>query len=69
MLQPHLRVLGPAAKLIKRDITDASDWYQAYWNRIPVLVHEEEVLLEGRPDAEEVDRVIGALIGFGEGDA
>ena len=60
-------MLGPAVKLIKRDITDASDWYEAYWNRIPVLVHEQEVLLEGRPEAEEVDRVIGVLIGARDG--
>lgn len=55
MLGPHLHTLGPAATLIKRDINDDSSWYESYWDRIPVLMHGDRVLLEGRPTQKDVD--------------
>lgn len=62
MLGPHLHTLGPAATLTKRDINDDHDWYESYWSRIPVLMHGDHVLLEGRPSQTDVDRVFVELL-------
>jgi hypothetical protein len=56
MIAPHVKRLG--ATVIKRNIKTNRDWLCAYRYRIPVLTLGDEVLLEGRPEADEVDRVM-----------
>jgi hypothetical protein len=59
MIEPHLQRLG--ATLIKRNIKTNRDWLRAYRYRIPVLTLDDRVLLEGRPEPTEVDRVMTSL--------
>lgn len=62
LLEPHLYTLGPAATLEKRDINNNTEWYEAYWSRIPVLTYNDEVILEGRPSSTEVDVAFERLL-------
>ncbi len=55
-------MLGPRLKNLKIRYIDANaHWYETYRYRIPVLTQGEQVLLEGKPDLAEVDRVIVSL--------
>ncbi len=56
MIAPHIERLG--ATLTKRNIKDNRDWLRAYRYRIPVLTLGDDVLLEGRPEADEVERAM-----------
>lgn len=37
-----------------RNILLEKSWYDAYWDRIPVVAFGERVLLEGRPEENDV---------------
>lgn len=49
------------ATLIKRDITTNTCWYQRYRHRIPVLVFNDREILEGRPEAVEIEQAMGRI--------
>jgi hypothetical protein len=50
---------GSKVALIKRDINENPLWQRLYGDRIPVLATEGgRVILEGRPDAEQVQRAL-----------
>ncbi len=52
---------GGDATVIKRDISDNPTWAQRYRNRIPVLTVGDDVILEGRPEPDEVARALRQL--------
>jgi len=60
MLEPHLAAAsgrrGEPVELIHHNILDDPAWHAAYRDRVPVAVLGDRVLLEGRPDDEEVAR-------------
>ena len=64
LLQPHLRWLRERTEVLfePRDIFDNPAWREAYQYRIPVLTRGDDVLLEGRPEADEVARAMGPLL-------
>ena len=45
----------------KRNINDDDSWYDRYWDRIPVLTCDGDVLLEGKPDPSEVTHAVSTL--------
>ncbi len=53
---PYLSARG--LRLEKRDITDDGEWYDAYWSRIPVVMMDGRVILEGKPGEGEVRGVM-----------
>ena len=59
MLAPHLRRTGLA--LNKRDIATNEAWHHIYGDRIPVVMHDNRVILEGRPEQHEVDAAMKTL--------
>lgn len=65
LIEPHLAALqqrrGEAADLIVRNILDQSAWRETYHQRIPVLMLDERVLLEGGPSEAEVARALTNL--------
>lgn len=63
MLQPHLAALRQHrdVKFLKRDIADDEPARQLYRLRIPVLLVDGNVLLEGRPDAAQVASALASL--------
>lgn len=50
-----------AITLIKRDITSNRDWRTLYGAHIPVLTCGDRVILEGRPDLNEVVQAMSQL--------
>ena len=52
MVRPHLEARG--LHLTKRDISTNPAWRQTFGHRIPVLVRDGQVLLEGRPEEDEI---------------
>lgn len=63
LIGPHLDALrgrGPV-ELIERDIHDAAEWYEQYWDRIPVLTAGACVLLEGNPTEQAVADAFAAV--------
>ena len=65
LLAPHLKAAARsgAVELIMRNIEDDDAWYEKYWDRIPVVELDGKVILEGKPDENEVARAIKALRG------
>jgi hypothetical protein len=64
MIQPHLTALrrgGLEIELIHRDIADDPAWRSVYGERIPVLLADDHVLLEGRPEPAEVSAAFARL--------
>ncbi len=62
LITPHLAGASRTLpQLIKRDITNDPDWQQRYGARIPVLVYNDRVILEGRPDPDHIEQVITKL--------
>ena len=53
---------GNDVTLQKRDINDDPQWRDTYQTRIPVLEHNKQVILEGRPSIDEVARAIDSLV-------
>ncbi|MDX1681542.1 MAG: glutaredoxin family protein [Phycisphaeraceae bacterium] len=49
---------GPV-ELISRDITTDRELMAKWKDRIPVVLEDDRVLLEGRPDEDEVAEVVG----------
>lgn len=45
----------------KRNINDDDAWYDQYWDRIPVLTCDGDVLLAGNPDASQIKHAISTL--------
>jgi hypothetical protein len=66
MLAPHLAALRRrgGVNLFKRDIADDPAWHALYHERIPVLVAGEEVILEGRPEEDEIAAAMHRLTGL-----
>lgn len=50
-----------AIYLAKRDITSNPEWYHRYRTRIPVLTCDDRVILEGRPDRDQVAQALSQL--------
>ena len=48
--------------LRKCDIETNDAWYEAYWSRIPVLMHDDRVILEGKPDEAQVAAAMQTLM-------
>ena len=63
LLAPGLARLRKSKKveLIKRNIEGDESLEMLYGERIPVLVHEGKVVLEGRPDSVEVIAAMARL--------
>ena len=63
MIEPYLASLRRSGdvELVRRDIADDPAWREAYRERIPVLVAGGRVILEGRPEPEEVARAFADL--------
>lgn len=66
LIRPHLEKIRrqPGKKpavLIKRNIFDNPAWAERYRTRIPVLIVDERVILEGRPEPEQVDEAMRNL--------
>jgi hypothetical protein len=63
LIAPHLDSLRKRGEvdLIKRDIADDPVWHDRYHERIPVLTLGERVILEGRPEEEEVQQAFAAI--------
>lgn len=59
LLQPH--IAGRDIAVIKRDIATNQELLKQYRYRIPVLTYEDRVILEGRPEPEEVARILAEL--------
>lgn len=59
LLQPHIAARDIA--VIKRDIESNQELLKQYRYRIPVLTYEDRVILEGRPEPDEVARVVSEL--------
>ena len=59
MIAPHIERLG--ATLTKRNIKNDRAWLRAYRDRIPVLMLGDRVLLEGRPEVDDVERVMNSI--------
>lgn len=51
LIEPHVE---GRFKVEHRNILLEKSWYDAYWDRIPVLTLEDRVLLEGRPEQKTV---------------
>lgn len=62
-LQPHLKKLRKShdVEFIKRNIADDTTWLETYRERIPVLVCEDKVVVEGRPTEAEIATAIKRL--------
>ena len=59
LVRPHLKKMqrqpgNKPAVLIKRNIFDNPAWAERYRTRIPVLIVDERVILEGRPEPAQV---------------
>lgn len=70
LVEPHLRGLARQRGVawIERDIADDPTWQAAYGQRVPVLAcptasGEESVILEGRPQADDVAASMAQLAG------
>ncbi len=63
LIRPHLRRLcvRTTIRVIKRDITDHPQWHRLYHMRIPVLMCAERVILEGRPEPEQIADAFAGL--------
>lgn len=63
LMTPHLDRLQRQAgvRLIKRYIAENPVWLETYRYRIPVFVCDGQVLLEGRPQPDEVEQVFQRL--------
>ena len=64
LVAPQLRALSQRGVLYqweKRDIRANPDWLEAYGLRIPVLLADGVVLLEGRPEPRDVARALGSI--------
>ncbi len=64
LIRPHLEDLRrhTPVELIKRDVGDDSDWRRLYATRIPVLTCGGKVVLEGRPEPEQVAQAFACLL-------
>ncbi len=59
LLHPH--IAGRDIAVIKRDIETNQELLKQYRYRIPVLTYEDRVILEGRPERDEIARVLADL--------
>ncbi len=59
MLAPRLKRAG--AVLVKRNVDDDPDWEGQFGRRIPVLMLDDEVLMEGRPSEAQVNEAMTRL--------
>jgi hypothetical protein len=53
--------IGQPRELVRRDVDTDENWRNLYGDRIPVLTHEGEVILEGRPEPRDVERALERL--------
>lgn len=60
-LEDLVRSKLPGVQIERRDIRDHRDWLRAYRHRIPVLVVDDRVILEGNPSEAEVDAALARL--------
>lgn len=60
LIEPHLDRLRQDASvtLTKRCVTDDPGWQERYGLRIPVLTCGQRVLVEGRPEPDQVARAL-----------
>lgn len=65
LLRPHLETLSKRisepVELIKRNILDDPQWFEAYRFRFPVLTFKQRVLLEGRSAEDQIREVLQEL--------
>jgi hypothetical protein len=66
LIKPHIDALARRVgegnvHLVKFNIDDNAQWREMYGTRIPVLTVNEQILLEGRPDPTEVERIMRTL--------
>jgi len=63
LVRPYLDVLGQRKQILykKRDIADDPVWLGAFKHRIPVLVCDGRVLLEGNPSQQEIAQTMHEL--------
>lgn len=63
LVDPHLRGLARehGVRWTECDITTDEAWLARYGERVPVLVCDGRVILEGRPDSDEVAVAIARL--------
>jgi len=64
LIAPHLDAIRPntPVTVTKRDIADHPAWRDQYRTRIPVLTHEDRVILEGRSTPEEIAQALARII-------
>jgi len=64
-LRPHMERLrrerGVEVEITRRDIDADKGWHDAYWDRIPVLMLGDRVVLEGNPTPSEINRAMAQI--------
>ena len=65
LLRPQLETLSKRisepVELVKRNILDDPQWFEAYRFRIPVLTFKQRVLIEGRSAEDQIRGVLQEL--------
>jgi len=59
MMGPYLKRTGQ--QLTKHDIDEQQQFHDLYTDRVPVLTHGQQVILEGRPHAAQVEEAMARL--------
>jgi len=59
MMDPYLKRTGH--QLTKHDIDEQQQFHDLYTDRVPVLTHGQQVILEGRPKAAQVEEAMARL--------
>ena len=60
MLEPWVK--QNAITLTLLDIEENDAWYEMYWSRIPVLMVDDCVVVEGKPDETQLHEAMNVLI-------
>lgn len=59
MIYPYLKRIS--YQLTKHDIDEQQQFHDLYTDRVPVLTHGQQVILEGRPQATQVEEAMARL--------
>jgi len=63
LLEPYLQSLAKKRRITftKRHIADDPQWEKLYGSRIPVLICDNQAILEGRPERKQIAAAIEKL--------